>query len=146
MALDFQYDELMLERSQLFNLSAGDVMYGYAFTLRYPSYRGTFLSCIEGLEVTVDGVPVPEEALRFTLRGKEFLVSELAELNHEHWFVLDDALISVMKPGGLKASEHDIAVKLTHRIPYTGYFGEYLTLESRGAAKRLAKAGGKGDA
>lgn len=146
MALDFQYDELMLERSRLFNLMAGDVTYGYAFTLRYPSYRGTFLSCIEALEVAVDGAPVAVGDMRFTLRGREFLVPELAELSHEHWFVLDDALLSVMAPGGLPAGEHDIAVRLVHRVPYTGYFGEYLTLESRGTARRQAEAGGGCDA
>lgn len=132
MALDFQYDELMLARSTLYNVDAGGTVYGYEFTLRYPSYRGTFLSCIEALEVTVDGKAVPQADLRFTLRDKQFLVSQLAQLNHEHWYVLDDARLTVMHFGGLPAGPHTVAVRMVHRIPYTGYFGQYLVLESHG--------------
>ena len=135
MALDFQYDELMLRGSSLRNVSAGDVVYGYEFDINYPSYRGTFLSTIEGLEVVVDGKQVPVEDLRFTLNGKQFLVSEFPELCHEYWFVLTTAQMTVMAPGGLPAGEHTVAVKMTHRVPYTGYFGQYLTLESNGILK-----------
>ena len=137
MALDFQYDELMLRGSALRNLTAGDVVYGYSFDIHYPSYRGTFLSTIEKLEVTVDGTPVPVEDMRLTLNGKQFLVSELPELCHEYWFVLTAAKLSVITPGGLPAGGHTVAVKMTHRVPYTGYFGQYLTLESKGSLQAV---------
>lgn len=130
MALDFQYDELMLRDSKLTNATAGDVAYGYQFDINYPSYRGTFLSTIEALEVTVDGNKIPVDDLRMTLNGKQFLVSEIPELCHEYWFVLTPAVITVMAPGGLTAGEHTVSVRMVHRVPYTGYFGQYLTLES----------------
>ena len=130
MALDFQYDELMLRNSTLRNVFAGDVAYGYEFDMNYPSYRGTFLSTIEALEVTVDGKPVPVEDMRFTLNGKQFLVSEIPDLCHEYWFVLTPAQLTVLTPGGLSDGDHTVAVKMIHRVPYTGYFGQYLTLES----------------
>lgn len=135
MALDFQYDELMLRGSRLRNAVAGDVVYGYEFDVYYPSYRGTFLSCIEALEITVDGKAVPVEDARFTLNGKQFLLSELPELCHEYWFVLTAAVVTVLRPGGLEAGAHELNVKLTHRVPYTGYFGQYLTLKSVGTLK-----------
>lgn len=134
MALDFQYDELMLRGSRLQNVQAGGVTYGWEFDMYYPSYRGTFVSCIEKLEITLDGKPVAVEDARFTLNGKQFLASELPELCHEHWFVLTPAKITVLG-GGLGQGEHEIGVKLTHRVPYTGYFGQYLTLESVGTLK-----------
>ncbi len=130
MALDFQYDELMLQDSKLRNVSAGDVVYGYEFDINYPSYRGTFLSTIEALEVQVDGNTIPVEKMRFTLNGKQFLVSEIPELCHEYWFVLKTAQLTVLSPGGLSSGSHTVAVKMMHRVPYTGYFGQYLTLES----------------
>lgn len=133
MALDFQYDELMLEKCRAYNCAAGGKVYAYEFTLRYPSYRGTFLSCIEALEVKVDGARIDPALLRFTLAGKQFLISALPTLWQEYWFVLDDAYITVMQPGGLPRGEHSIEVEMIHRIPYTGYFGEYLTLTSAGA-------------
>ncbi len=139
MALDFQYDELMLANCTLRNQKADGLAYGFAFTLRYPSYRGTFLSCIEALHVTIDGVLQDPAALRFALNGKQFLISELPVLCKEYWFVLDDAEITVMRDTGIPAGEHCIEVELVHRIPYTGYFGEYLTLTSLGkCAARVA--------
>lgn len=130
MALDFQYDELMLEDSRLSNAAVDGVVYGYSFDMAYPSYRGTFLSCIEALEAELDGERVPAADMRFTLGGRQFLVSELPELAHEYWYVLDRATVTVLRDGGLPEGEHSLRVKLTHRVPYTGYFGQYLTLES----------------
>ena len=132
MALDFQYDELMLKRSNVRNVSAGDVVYGYEFSIRYPSYRGTFLSCIEGFRVFLDDKELSAADLRFTLNGKQFLVSELGELCHEYWYVLTDASVTVLRLGGLPADAKELRVELIHRVPYTGYFGEYLTLTSVG--------------
>lgn len=132
MALDFQYDELMLQKSEVRNVQAGDVVYGYEFSIRYPSYRGTFLSCIEGFRVFLDDKELSAADLRFTLNGKQFLVSELGELCHEYWYVLTDASVTVLRLGGLPADAKELRVELIHRVPYTGYFGEYLTLTSVG--------------
>lgn len=130
MVLDFQYDELLLPGREIINKRAGDVCYGYAVQVRYPSYRGTFVSCIERLELKIDGKSVPQSDMRFCINGKEFLVSQLGELSMEHWFVLDTAAIVVMQNNGLSLGEHEVSVRLVHRIPYTGYFGQYLVLDS----------------
>ncbi|RCX09867.1 hypothetical protein DFR58_1336 [Anaerobacterium chartisolvens] len=130
MVLDFQYDELLLPYRNIINKRAGDVCYGYAIQIRYPSYRGTFVSCIEKLELQVDGKSIPESDMRFVLNGKEFLVSQLGELSKEHWFVLDTANIVVLRDNGLTEGNHEISVRMVHRIPYTGYFGQYLVLDS----------------
>lgn len=135
MALDFQYDELMLERSALRNCEAGGVVWGYEFSMRYPSYRGTFLSCVEALKVSVDGKPISVADMRFSLNGKQFLASELPELNKEYWFVLDDATVTVLQDGGLAPGEHTVKAELVHKVPYSGYFGQYLTLTSVGAMR-----------
>ena len=130
MALDFQYDDLLISNEKISNLKTGNYVYGYSFNLQYPSYRGTFLSCIEALEITVDGKKIPEKDIRFHVNGKEFLVSELSELCHEYWFILDKAKIIILKEGGILKTNHNIKVYLKHRVPYTGYFGQYLVLES----------------
>lgn len=130
MVLDFQYDELLLPDENIVNLKAGDVYYGYAIHIRYPSYRGTFVSCIERLGVEVDGMEIAQSDMRFAINGKEFLVSQLGELSREHWFVLDTASVIVMQDNGLPEGKHEVSVRLVHRIPYTGYFGQYLVLDS----------------
>lgn len=130
MVLDFQYDELLIPDGLILNRKAGEICYGYAVPLRYPSYRGTFVSCIEALEAEVDGTSVAQSDMRFELNGKQFLLSELGELFKEHWFVLATAHLVVMKDGGLPAGQHSVKIRMKHRIPYTGYFGQYLVLDS----------------
>lgn len=57
-------------------------------------------------------------------------MEELPECFKEYWFVLDFATVRIMKDGGLSEGEHEVRVYLKHRIPYTGYFGQYLVLEA----------------
>lgn len=130
MVLDFQYDELLIPDREIENKKSEGVCYGYAISIRYPSYRGTFVSCIESVEVAVDGKVIPQNELRLQLNNKEFLVSQLGELFKEHWFVLDTAHLVVLQDNALALGSHHVKVRMVHRIPYTGYFGQYLILDS----------------
>ena len=130
MVLDFQYDELLTPDAEIVNMRADGALYGYDISIRYPSYRGTFLSCIESLEVEVDGENILPADLRFQLNGKEFIVEQLGELFKEHWYVLDTAHLLILNNDGLSKGKHKVKVKMIHRIPYTGYFGQYLVLDS----------------
>lgn len=121
----FQYDRLFLPREELERVYAGEDCIGYSFVLRYPSYRGTFLSCIESLSLKLDRTPVPEEQIRFCLKGKEFMLDELKDLHREYWFVLQDARLQIIGTE-LAPGPHTVRVAMDHRIPYTGYFGQYL--------------------
>ena len=66
----------------------------------------------------------------FGLNDKQFTLEELPELFREYWYVNKPATIRVMLPGGIAKGEHTLRVYMKHRVPYTGYFGSYLTLES----------------
>lgn len=125
------YNRFAIGEKPIVNYAAKDVVLGFQFDIRYPSYRGTFLSCIESLEVAVDGEEIPRQDLLFELNGKQFLISELKDLFKEYWFALDYATLKVRRPGGLPAgSAHKIELRMKHRIPYTGYFGQYLVLDA----------------
>jgi len=125
------YNRFAFGDRPIVNETVDGVTLGYQFDIRYPSYRGTFLSCIESLEVAVDGQSVPQEDLLFELNGKQFLIPELPDLFREYWFVLDYATLKVRKPGGLPVgSSHEVELRMSHRIPYTGYFGQYLVLRA----------------
>lgn len=129
--MDFQaYNKILICRDPIRNMVTDDVITGYAFYIKYPSYRGAFLSCIEGLRFFIDGEEIPEDLISFCLNGKEFLIEELPECFKEYWFVRDKATVKVRKPGGISKGEHTLRVYMKHRVPYTGYFGEYLVLES----------------
>ena len=56
MAQFASYNKLMIsEPDGLKVFKEGDAVLGLEFKLRYPSYRGTYLSCIEALEIRIDG-------------------------------------------------------------------------------------------
>ena len=111
------------------NVQTGNMTIGYEFYGQYPSYRGTFLSCIESLEIYVDGEKVPENTVYFNVNGKQCLLSQLKDLYLEYWFILDKARYFILKEGGLPQCEHEVTIKMKHRIPYTGYSGSYLVLD-----------------
>ena len=122
------YRKMLIVNQPIRNIKAADVTVGYEFKLQYPSYRGTFLSCIEELVIKVDDQEIPKQDVSFLINDKQFLLDELPECFKEYWFVLDFATIRVIKVGGLTPGEHKVNVYMRHRVPYTGYFGQYLTL------------------
>lgn len=125
------WNKLLVCDKDIKNIAAGDIKVGYEFRLQYPSYRGTFLSCIESFEVRVDGELIDNKEIGFAINGKEVLVEEFPELFREYWFTLDNPAVRIYRTGGLeKGSKHKIYVKMNHRIPYTGYFGNYMVVDS----------------
>ena len=135
------YNSLLIsEKEQISNYRAGDCILGYVICCQYPSYRGTYLSCIERFEIYVDGEQIPENQIYFNLKGKQFLISQFKDLYQEYWFTLDKARLLIQTDGGISEGEHEVEMKMRHRIPYTGYFGNYLVLDSDDA-KKLSVAG-----
>ena len=130
--MDFQaYNKILIPEKQIKNVKVEGVVIGYEFNIKYPSYRGTFLSCIEELRFEVDGKPVPKDAIYFILNGKQFLIDEIPECYKEYWFVRDRATVRVNVKDGISAGEHKVNIFIKHRVPYTGIiFGEYLVLDS----------------
>ena len=129
--MDFQaYNKILICKDKIKNVKVEGVTIGYEFKIKYPSYRGAFLSCVEDLKFKLDGEDIPASQVSFRLNGKDFLLSELAECFKEYWFVRDPATIFVRQDGGINPGEHKLNVYMKHRVPYTGYFGQYLTLDS----------------
>lgn len=131
------YNHMLIADQPIENFYVGNVIAGYEFKLQYPSYRGTFLSCIEAIRFQVDGEDVDKKDVVLLLNEKQFLIDELAECFKEYWYALDLATVRVLNNGGLAAGEHEVRVYLKHRIPYTGYFGQYMVLEAD-ESKRLS--------
>lgn len=74
----------------------------------------------------MDGERIPDKDVEFHLNGKQFLLSELQELFAEYWHIREDAVIRIINYQGLeKGSRHTVMAHMQHRIPYTGYNGEY---------------------
>ena len=129
--MDFvAYNEIMICKEPIRNYVVAGITMGYEFQIKYPSYRGCFLSCIEDLYFELDGERLDNTYVYFGLNGKQFTMDEIPELFREYWDVRTPATIRVMCAGGLAKGEHSLRVYMKHRVPYTGYFGQYLTLES----------------
>jgi len=92
---------------------------GLAVSVQLPWYRSLWLSAVDGVAATVNGVPVPAEDLRFSLEGREYRVEELPEQSDTLWFVADrpDVLIHLDE---VPASGETITVEvvLTMRLLY----------------------------
>ena len=129
--MDFvAYNEIMICKAPIRNTVVEGTVIGYEFRIKYPSYRGCYLSCIEDLFFEVDGQRLDKTEVFFGLNGKQFTLDELPELFREYWFVNSPATIRVLEAGGIAPGEHSLRVYMKHRVPYTGYFGSYLSLES----------------
>ncbi len=91
---------------------------GAAFDVRIPWYRSLPYSCVEGLDVAIDGRRIDSGLLRMELGGEEYLLSELAPLHDRWWYVADAAAVTVPLAEPLAAGAHELDVTIHMRIPY----------------------------
>jgi hypothetical protein len=92
---------------------------GFATGMRLPWYRALPLSCIERIDVSVDGVAVPPEAVRLRVgRTGPLEVSKLAALTDSWWYVLDSADLTVESPAAVAPGSHEVTVSMGLYIPY----------------------------
>ncbi len=88
-----------------------------ALEVRLPWYRSLPFSCVEALELSVDGEPVPADELRVIVKAQERRLGELRWLDDETWFVRDPIVVRAPRavaPG----APIDVRVALRVRIPY----------------------------
>ncbi|TAJ48157.1 MAG: hypothetical protein EPO52_08280 [Herbiconiux sp.] len=102
---------------------------GIAVSVQLPWYRSLWLSAVDGVAATVNGVAVPTERLRFSLDGTVYRIEELPEQWDTLWFVADrpDVLISLdeVPAAGEKIT---VEVVLTMRLLYMQIApGRYVT-------------------
>ncbi len=92
---------------------------GYEVQVRLLWYRSLPLSCIEKVQLALDGQPVDPNLVRFGVNDRQFRLDELDDLVDDFWFVQDSAHLSVFQPGMVARGElHTIDVELTLRFPY----------------------------
>lgn len=92
---------------------------GVAVSLQLPWYRSLWLSAVDGVAASVDGVEIPTDKLRFSLNGREYRIEELPEQSETLWFVADrpEVLIDLGRtpePG----EKLTVEVVLTMRLLY----------------------------
>lgn len=113
---------------------------GYEIRLRLQWYRSLPLSCIDIVQVSLDGQPVDLADVRLGLNNRMYSPAEMPEMLEEFWFVLDPAHLCVLQPGAVKRGEtHTIAVELTARYPYISIGPDkYLTGVNQASVTQVA--------
>lgn len=62
---------------------------GLAVSVQLPWYRSLWLSAVDGVAASVNGVEIPTDKLRFELEGRVYRIEELPEQSETLWFVAD---------------------------------------------------------
>ncbi|HRF47260.1 MAG TPA: DUF6379 domain-containing protein [Anaerolineales bacterium] len=110
---------------------------GYLIRVRLMSYRSLPLSCIEDIQLSLDGAPVAPERITFVLNGHGHKLGELGKLSRLWWFILDTADLFVASETPLAQGEHAVEGTLVTVEPYVtgGRFSFYYP-----SSKRLSVA------
>ncbi len=92
---------------------------GIAVSVQLPWYRSLWLSAVDDVAATVNGVEIAKDDLRFVLEGREYRVEELPEQSETLWFVADrpDILIA-LDPVPAAGETLTVEVVLTMRLLY----------------------------
>lgn len=90
---------------------------GLALEVRLPWYRSLPLSCVESIELSVNGTPVSRDDLLVTVDGHDRHVRELERLEDRTWFVRDPIVLKA--PRVVQSGEEvDVGLRVRLRIPY----------------------------
>lgn len=91
---------------------------GVQVKVRLTSYRSLPLSCIEGIQLSIDGQPVDPRDIVFTLDNHSYKLDELPRLSKIWWFILDHAQLFVPRETELPSGEHEVEGTLVTVEPY----------------------------
>ena len=92
---------------------------GLAVSVQLPWYRSLWLSAVDDVSASVNGVEIPKESLRFVLQGRSYSVAELPEQSETLWFVADrpDVVIP-LEHAPAAGDKLTVEVVLTMRLLY----------------------------
>ena len=92
---------------------------GIAVSVQLPWYRSLWLSAVDDVAATVNGVAVPKYDLRFELNGRSYRIEELPEQFDTLWFVADRPDVVIPLDHAPAAGEKlTVEVALTMRLLY----------------------------
>jgi hypothetical protein len=131
----------MLEREQIQsrgfrNVTENGTVTGFQVAFRSLYYRGVWLSQLRPATVIVDGETFSGNQLTWTISGKTYEQAEMAALGNVNWPLLEPALLTVRKPGGLAQGFHDIEIKYSFSASYMPPVMDELMTQIHGPAKR----------
>lgn len=112
------FDRYLIVAGSLRNLGPVEAPTGFAFDVKLGYYRGLGLSMVEALDVTVDGVPVPRDAVRFDEGPGPLTLDEMEVAYERRWCFGAPAALLIAQPGGLGEGDHSINLLQRLRVSY----------------------------
>lgn len=100
------------------NISENNEVVGYEVQLRIPYYRGLYMSCVEVIDLTIDGEKVSNDDMLITVKGETFTFAELPTVINHRWEMTETITVFVKKAGGLSKGEHKVKAFVSLRISY----------------------------
>lgn len=92
---------------------------GFELAVGLAWYRSLPLSCLESLDISLDGRDVPLDGAHLRLNGTDHDLGSLAALDDEWWFVQDAATVVVpIAERPSRGETTTVEVRLATRIPY----------------------------
>lgn len=86
--------------------------------VRMPYYRGLGLSMVEGVDLTIDGSPVPAGSTSITVHGNTYPMTDLPHVLEDRWEMGEPARIDFEVPSPLVPGEHVVGAAVRLRISY----------------------------
>lgn len=113
------FDNNVFIKDSCHNVEENGKIIGYEMKTHITYYRGIPLSMINYVKVEEDGVPVPEEDIRFTPDEIDwFTQKEMETVSEIKWEYGTPAVIRVLKEGGLSKGKHSIKLTVCTRTAY----------------------------
>ena len=86
--------------------------------VRMPYYRGLGLSMVEGVDLAIDGDPVPVEATSFTVHGNTYSMVDLPTVLDDRWEMGEQARIDFGVTQPMAPGDHVVSAAVRLRISY----------------------------
>lgn len=101
------------------NVEENGKIIGYEMQTHITYYRGIPLSMVNYVKVTVDGIEVPADDIRFTSDNVDwFTLKEMETVSTIKWEYGHPAVIRVLKDGGLTEGSHEVKLTVCTRTAY----------------------------
>lgn len=135
------FENLVLDENNFYNVKIGGNTVGFNLGLRINYYRSLPLSCLEKLEVTVDGQLIPQHLMLLFINGKKFSMQQVPQLFAECWGIRETAEL-VIYNSGLPGGEHQVDVEMIFRCPYMQFAPRvYGKIDSSASKKMVLQEG-----
>lgn len=118
------------------NVTKDGEVIGFQFAFRSLYYRGVWLSQLRPATIIVDGETFSGKQITWTIGGKMYEQDELTQHGDVNWPLLEPAILTVRKPGGLTQGFHDIEVQYTYSASYMPPAMDELMANFHGPYKR----------